>query len=74
VKKCEKVEKNLKLSNTQLDEMAKYEANMQLEQLNKINLQQQQLVEQRDLFVTQLDHFEKMKKFLRTTVKEINKK
>ena len=74
VKKCEKTEKNLKLSNTQLDEMAKYEANMQLEQLNKINLQQQQLVEQRDLFVTQLDHFEKMKKFLRTTVREINKK
>ena len=74
VKKCEKAEKNLKMSNTQLDEMAKYEAKMQLENLTKINLQQNQLVEQRDLFVTQFDNFEKMKRFLRTTVKEINKK
>ena len=74
VRKCEKAEKQLKMSNSQLDEMAKYEATMQLEQLNKINLQQQQLVEQRDLLVQQLDHFEKMKKFLRTTVREINKK
>lgn len=74
VRRCEKTERDLEQSTRQLDEMAKYEANMQLEHLNKINNQQEQLVEQRNVLCNQWNNFERMKKFIRNTVLELNKR
>ena len=74
VKKYDRKEAELKELRIQKSEISALENKNEMEKLQKINIQQNHLVTQKQVFLKQWYTSERLRKFMRDTATELNKK